>query len=132
MAGGTIVQSVFFRAKPGDVFSALMDSAKHSEFTNSKCSIGKKAGDGFSAYDGYATGKNIEIVQNKKIVQSWRASDWPEGVFSEVKFILKSGKGGTLLSFSQEGMPEGVSGEIAKGWKDFYWQPLAEYLKKKR
>ena len=79
----TIKQSVTFRAKPHDVYEALMDSDKHSRFTGGKAHISRQIGGKFSTFDGYSEGVNIELVPDKKIVQSWRAGDWPEGHYSQ-------------------------------------------------
>jgi len=85
----TIKQEVSFRAEAQKVYDALMDSKKHSQFTGSECVISKKAGGKFTAYGGYIKGVNLELVPGKKIVQSWRASDWPEGHYSKAIFILE-------------------------------------------
>ncbi|MBI3232331.1 MAG: SRPBCC domain-containing protein, partial [Candidatus Doudnabacteria bacterium] len=61
-----------------------MDSKKHSAITGGAASISRKIGGKVSAYDGYISGKNVELVADKKIVQTWRASDWEDGHFSLV------------------------------------------------
>jgi len=65
---------------------------------------------------------------NKKIVQSWRASDWPENVFSISTFEFLEKDNGTSLTFTQVGVPEEFEKDIEKGWEDFYWKPLKKYL----
>lgn len=124
----SIAQTIRFKAGPGEIYDALMDSKKHSAFTGSKCVMGKKVGDSFSSYDGYATGKNLELVQGKKIVQFWRASDWPPARFSEIVFEFKKAGSGTVLKFTQRNLPQNSSKEIALGWKEFYWEPLKKYF----
>ncbi len=126
----TIRQIVNFQATPHEVFEALMDSKKHCAFTSSKVSISRKVGGKFSVYDNYATGKNLILIKDKKIVQTWRASDWPNGHFSKVTFLLTKTKTGTKLTFTQQGMPEDQYKEISKGWYDFYWNPIKIFLEK--
>ena len=99
-------QVVTFKAKPHEVYEALMDSAKHSQFTGGKAVMGRGVGDKFTAFDGYSEGVNVELVPDKKIVQTWRASDWPEGHYSRATFLLEESGGGTRLSFTQTGVPE--------------------------
>jgi activator of HSP90 ATPase len=77
-----------------------MDSRKHSKFSGSKASISRKIGGKFTAFDSYAEGNNIQLIPDLKIVQSWRASDWPEGHYSQVTFSFKQIKGGTRLTFT--------------------------------
>jgi|TARA_B100002003_G_scaffold250163_1_gene288589 uncharacterized protein YndB with AHSA1/START domain len=66
----TIEQTVTFRTSAHEVYEALMDSARHSQFTDSNCTISREVGGRFSAYDGYIEGVNIELVPDRKIVQS--------------------------------------------------------------
>ena len=126
----TIKQTVQFGAGPEDVYEALMDQKKHADFTGAKATISRKVGGRFSVWDGYAEGKNIELVPGRRIVQSWRASDWPEGIYSTVRFEFTRIKGGTRMSFTQSGIPEDYVQDIKKGWKDFYWAPMKGMLDK--
>jgi len=127
----TIRQSVTFKASPHDVYEALMDSKKHSEFTGSKVSISRKVGGKFNVYDGDIEGLNLVLVPNQKIVQSWRYGDWPKGHYSKATFSLKEIPSGTRLTFTQTGVPEQFYDDIAQGWRDYYWGPMREMLEKK-
>jgi activator of HSP90 ATPase len=124
----TIKQSITFKATPHQIYTALMDSRKHSKFTGSKAIIGKKKGDRFSTYDGYMEGVMLEMIPDEKIVQSWRGSDWPDGHYSEATFLLKRVDGGALLELTQTGVPDRLYEEISQGWHDFYWKPMREML----
>ena len=126
----SIKQAVTIKASPHAVYEALMDSKKHSEFTGGRAVISRKVGGKFTAYDGYAEGVNLELEPDKKIVQSWRASDWPEGLYSQVTFELKNAAGGTRLTFTQTGVPEEFADDVSRGWRDYYWAPLKEMLEK--
>jgi activator of HSP90 ATPase len=123
-----ISQTIFLEAPPEKVYDCLMNEKKHSEFTNASAKIEPEVNGSFSVWDGYATGKTLELVLNKKIVQSWRASDWPENVFSTAAFEFLEKDNGTSLTFTQVGIPEEFEKDIEKGWEDFYWKPLKKYL----
>jgi activator of HSP90 ATPase len=124
----TIKQTATFKAGPHEVFEALMDSARHGEFTGGKARISRAVGGKFSTYDGYAEGTNLELVPDKKIVQTWRASDWPKGCYSTVTFTLKAVNNGTKLTFTQVGVPDDQFEDVSQGWKDFYWTPMKRML----
>lgn len=126
----TIRQSVTFKASPHDLYEALMDSDKHAQFTGGKADISREVGGRFTAFDGYSEGVNIELVQDEKIVQSWRASDWPEGHYSQVTFLFDKSENGTQLTFTQTGVPEDQYKDISRGWWDYYWNPMKEMLEK--
>ena len=93
-----IKQTVTFKASPHEVYEALMDSKKHAAFTGGKASISREVGGSIMAYDEYITGKNIELVPDQKIVQDWRAVDWPEGYYSRVTFVLTAVPDGARLA----------------------------------
>ncbi|MHB8104164.1 MAG: SRPBCC domain-containing protein [Dehalococcoidales bacterium] len=130
MAAKTIKQTVIIKAKPHDVYEALMDAKKHAKFTGGKAVISREVGGKFKAFDGYAEGVNLELVPDKKIVQSWRADDWPEGHYSKATFALKAVTGGTELTFTQTDLPEEFADDVAQGWRDYYWAPMKEMLEK--
>ena len=124
----TIKQTVTFNASPHDVYEMLMDSEKHAEFTESPATISRKVGGRFSTYDDYSTGTNIELVQDKKIVQKWRGSDWPEGHYSVATFELEGAGVKTKLVFSQTDVPEDQYEAISEGWKEFYWEKMKKMI----
>lgn len=125
-----IQQTVTFKASPHEVYEALMDSQKHAAFSGGKASISREVGGEFSAYDGYITGRNLELVPDRKIVQAWRAVDWPEGHLSTVTFVLLSIPEGTRLNFTHVDVPDGTEAEFEQGWIDNYWEPMKEMLEK--
>ncbi len=125
-----VKQTVTFKASPHDVYEALMDSKKHARFTGDKATISRKVGGKFSVFDGYSEGTNLELIPDSKIVQTWRASDWPEGLYSKVTFLLNKIDGGTRLNFTHTGIPEKQFNDIAQGWRDYYWAPMKAMLEK--
>jgi len=127
----TIEQTVTFKASPHEVYEALMDSEKHAAFTGGNASISREVGGPIMAYDDYIAGKNIELVPDKKIVQDWRAVDWPEGYYSRITFELTPVPEGTRLDFTHTGLPEGTEAEFEQGWIDNYWEPMRKFLESK-
>ena len=125
-----IHQTVIFKASPHDLYEALMDSKKHAAFTGGKAKISRQVGGDIMAYDDYIAGKNIELVPDKKIVQDWRAVDWPEGYYSRITFEFTPVPEGTRLDFTHVDLPEGTEAEFEQGWVDNYWEPMKKYLEK--
>jgi uncharacterized protein YndB with AHSA1/START domain len=123
-----IRQSVTFKATPRQVYEALMDSRKHAQFTGDAASISRKIGGKIMAYGGYITGRNLELVPDQKIVQTWHAADWPEDHTSRVTFRLTPVKGGTRLTFTHNGVPDGHYEAIKQGWIEHYWTPMKAML----
>jgi activator of HSP90 ATPase len=125
-----IKQTVTFKTTPHAIYEALMDEKKHAAFTGGEAKISRKAGGKFSIYGGDIEGKNLELITDQKIVQSWRYSDWPEGHYSTATFTLEPIEKGTRLTFSQTDVPDDKYEDIKQGWKDYYWGPMKEMLEK--
>lgn len=125
----TIKQKVKFKASPKDIYQLLADSKKHSIVTGSKAAIGKKVGTSFSAYNGYIKGINVDLVPGKRIVQAWRGSDFPPGIFSMATFNLTPTKDqGTELVLTHRGVPKDLIPKTEKRWREFYWNKIKSYL----
>ena len=120
----TIKQIVNFNTTPHEVYEALMDSKKHTEFTVASAKISRKVGGKFTAYDGYIEGTNLELALGKKIVQKWRGSDWPKRHYSVATFLLQKIKTGTKLKFVQTGVPDEQYKPISHGWHEHYWDKM--------
>jgi len=126
---GTIHQTVEFNAPAHDIYEMLMDSDKHAAFTESPAEISKEVGGSFTAYGDYIEGTNTELSPDKKIVQSWRASDWPDEHFSTATYELSEQDGKTIVTFTQENVPDDFMDDIAEGWNDYYWDKMKKMLK---
>ncbi|MFA5347488.1 MAG: SRPBCC family protein [Methanoregula sp.] len=126
----TIRQTIVIHASAHDVYEMLMDEREHARFTGGVARISRDVGGTFVTNDGYSTGTNLELVQDAKIVQTWRAIDWPDDHHSRLTITLSQGSSGTKLSFIQAGVPSDQYQEISQGWNDYYWNPLKEALEK--
>jgi activator of HSP90 ATPase len=124
-----IRQSVIFPVSPKDVYETIMDPARHAALTGSTVKISKEVGAKFSVYDGEIEGVNLELTPDRKIVQSWRYSDWPSGHYSKCTFILIEVPGGTRLTFTQTGVPDEFYDDIRQGWYEYYWEPLKKIFR---
>ena len=126
----TLKQNCVIKASPHEIFEAIMDSKKHSEFTGGKAVISRKINGKFTAYEGYIQGKNLNIIKDKKIIQSWTCVDWEPNEISKIIFYLKKIKDGTKIEFLQYNLPDRFYKEISKGWKEHYWEKLKDYFEK--
>ena len=127
----TIRQSVIVDATPEEVYDAYVDPKKHGEFTGSKATGTQKVGGRFTAWDGYISGKWLELEKGKKIVHEWTTTEWPEG-YPPSLVELRLGKSGkkTKLAMIHSKAPAEQAEEYAQGWKDFYWEPMKSHFKK--
>src|ERR1700730_11416129 len=95
----TIHQETTFSAPPSRIYKALVDLKHFAEVTGAPTSGESTEGAAFSAFGGHITGRHLELVPDKRVVQAWRAKTWPEGVYSIVRFELHPDGKGTKLVF---------------------------------
>ncbi len=130
---GKIEQTVFVDASPEEVYEAFLDPKKHGAFTGSPAKTNARVGSEFTAWDGYISGKNVELVKGKKIVQEWETTEWPEGYpRSRLEFTLTPKRGGTELKMVHSKVPAEQVEEYTSGWYSSYWEPLKEYFAEKK
>lgn len=122
-------QEVTFDAAPARIYQALLNSKQFAAFTGPPATIDPKAGGAFSLFGGQVVGRNVELVAGKRIVQAWRPiGDFPDGVYTLVKFELTPKGKGTLVVLDQTGFPPGHYDHLYAGWGEHYWVPLKKFL----
>jgi len=121
----SIHQEVTFNAAPARLYQALVDSKRFAEVTGVPATGDSTEGAPFSAFGGHITGRHVELVPGKRVVQAWRAKTWPEGVYSVVRFELQAEGSGTKLVFDHAGFPPDMKEHLASGWQTNYWDKLS-------
>ena len=131
----TLVQTVEFEGvTPQQVYDAFLSSKGHSEMTGGSAKMSDKVGGKFTAWDGYIWGVNKELTSGKKIVQTWRTSDFPDDAEDSILKIelaatkTKDGKSGTKLKMSHSNIPAGQEKSYGPGWHENYWEPMKAYF----
>lgn len=122
--------TVKIKAKADDIYKAWLTSDGHSAMTGSPAKVDGRAGGDFTAWDGYIWGTFLELEQDRKIVQSWRTSEFPEEAEdSRVEILLEEKGGETKITLVHTDIPEGQAESYKQGWEDFYFKPMKEYFK---
>jgi activator of HSP90 ATPase len=93
--------------------------------------IERDGGGAFSLFGGQVTGRTIEHVPDRRIVQAWRVQAWRSPVFAIVSIVrleLIQQSPGTRLVLDHTGFPPEEQERLNSGWATFYWDPLRTYL----
>ncbi|XP_058204845.1 uncharacterized protein LOC131318850 [Rhododendron vialii] len=122
----TISMSERFSCRAGNLWEIMMDENRWKGFTQSNARISKEVGGEFSIFDGAVTGRNMELVEGKLIVQKWRFGNWPDGVQSTVRLTFEEPEPGvTVVKLTQTDVPEEdrygnatVVENTERGWRD--------------
>ncbi|PWU23031.1 MAG: hypothetical protein C5B48_09335 [Candidatus Rokuibacteriota bacterium] len=126
----TIRQEIAFSAPPGVLFGIYMASKAHAAATGAKASISRRVGGKFMAHAGHIRGRNLAIVRDRLIVQTWRGSNWKKDELDSILVLRfsKAGAGGHL-SMVHVNVPDAHAKSINSGWHQYYWKPWKAYLK---
>jgi activator of HSP90 ATPase len=132
MATKTITQTEFFPGvEPAAIYDAMLSGPKHTKMTGSKATGSAQVGGTFTAWDGYISGKNVELDPDKKIVQEWTTTEWPrDAPPSIVTWTFKADKGGTEVTLVHSNVPAEQADSYKGGWNDYYFEPMKEYFAK--
>jgi uncharacterized protein YndB with AHSA1/START domain len=118
-------------APPAAVYDAWLNSRAHSEMTGSKASQSARIGAKVSAWGGYITGRNLELVPGRRIVQSWRTTKFTDDdPDSKIAVALHPVPGGTRLTLRHSKVPDGHTRYEQDGWQTHYFAPMKKYFAK--
>ena len=113
------------------LYQDWLDSSAHSAMTGGEATTGNSIGNPFTAWDGYIAGENLELDTNRKIVQTWRTTEFdPEWEDSRLEILLEENDAGTELTLIHSNLAPGDGAKYADGWKDHYFEPMAAYYSK--
>jgi activator of HSP90 ATPase len=118
--------------KPVQVYDALVSPKKHAAFTGAAATGVARPGGEFTAWDGYITGKYVELDPPRRILQEWRTTEWPQGSPpSLVEWTFAVQGDDTEVTLSHSEVPASQAESYRQGWIDYYWTPLKKYFANK-
>jgi uncharacterized protein YndB with AHSA1/START domain len=116
-------------ASPAQVYRTWLDSRGHSEMTGGVAQMTAEPGGRFSAWNGYIGGRNLELLEPVRIVQSWRTTRFEDGhEDSVITVTLSEADGGTLLTLEHANVPDTHTSYEQGGWQKSYFAPMQAYF----
>ena len=129
----TVRLTAVLPASADRIYAAWLDSGEHSRMTGGKAIVDPSVGGEYSAWDGYIEGKTLELEPGRRIVQSWRSSDFPLGAGdSRLEVHLLDVPGGCEVTIIHTEIPEGQGAQYESGWRDRYLEPMQKYFGKSK
>ena len=122
----TIKQSYSIKAPIDEVWRALVDPKDIAAWGGGPAKMDDKVGTKFSLWGGDIYGKNIKVEKNELLVQEWYGGKWNRP--SIATFALTQKGKVTKVVLKHEGVPKNDYKNIDQGWKDYYLNPIKEYL----
>lgn len=125
------LETIIPNATAQQVYEAWMDSHKHAEFTSDTADIQPEVGGSFTIGSGYITGQNLELEPYRRIVQSWRTTEFPDTApDSWLEVVLEDSLDGCVLTINHKNLPEDQVDSYRNGWQEYYFEPLQNYFSK--
>ncbi len=114
----TFKKTFRINAEPSDVYAALTNPVTIELWSGYPAQMSAEPGTEFSLWEGDITGRNIELVENSKVVQEWYFGDQEEK--SVVTILIAREGESSLVTVEQTNIPDKDFQEIAEGWREYY------------
>jgi len=122
------VVSTLIPASEEEIYNAWLSSEGHTLMTGSPASVSADVGSEFNAWDGYIRGRNLDLEYGKRIVQSWRTTEFSDDEDdSQIEVTLEPVGDQTKVTLRHTSLPpHGMQYE--QGWVESYFEPMKEYF----
>lgn len=118
-----------FDCKPELLYKTWLSSLLHSEMIGSESEIEPFVNGRFKIWDNYISGKTIELIPDKRIVQLWRTTEFnDDDQDSLLEIELEDIGGKTKLTLTHSSIPDGQSRDYRQGWLEYYFDQMKEYF----
>ena len=112
-------------APPEEVYQALTNPISIQLWTGEEDEMSTEPGSEFSLWEGSIVGRNIEFIENKKIVQQWYFDGQSDDSIVTIK--LHADKAGTSVELRHTNIPDADYNDISEGWTDSYFGSLIDF-----
>jgi uncharacterized protein YndB with AHSA1/START domain len=118
-------------AAPTTLYLAWLSAEQHGAMTSSTAKIDSQVGGKFQACNGYISGKIVVLDLGRRIIMSWRTTDFPrDAADSRVEIHFEALGGSTRLTILHTEIPEGQGEKYRVAWNDNYFVPMRTHFSK--
>ncbi|MBX3259100.1 MAG: SRPBCC domain-containing protein [Labilithrix sp.] len=116
---------------PTTLYLAWLNAEQHSAMTGGVAKIDPQVGGKFTTWNGYISGKLVILDLGRRLVMSWRTTDFPrEAPDSRVEVHFEALGGSTRLTVLHTDIPEGQSEKCRESWNEKYFGPMRTFFSK--
>ncbi len=120
--------STQINAPPETLYRAWLDSGEHSAMTGGRARVSDREKEDFQAWDGYIRGRNLALEPGRRILQSWRTTEFAQDEADSTLEIRFEAEGdGTRITLRHTGLPP-HGRQYEQGWVESYFEPMREYF----
>ena len=114
----TFKKTFRINAEPSDVYSAITNPYTIELWSGYKAEMSTEPGSEFSLWEGDIEGKNLELIQDRKVVQEWYFGEQSEK--SIVTISIFPDKENSSITVEHTNIPDDEYDNIAEGWREYY------------
>jgi activator of HSP90 ATPase len=122
----TFKKTFKINAEASDVYAALTNPFTIELWSGYPAEMNTEPGSEFSLWEGDITGRNIEFITDKKVVQEWYFGDQAEK--SIVTIIIHPDRERSEVTVEHTNIPDDEFDDIAEGWRDYYFGAIAAFF----
>jgi activator of HSP90 ATPase len=122
----TFKKTFKINAEPSDVYSALTNPFTIELWSGYPAQMSTEQGSEFFLWDGDISGKNLEFIQDKKIVQEWYFGEQAEN--SIVVITIAPDRENSVVTVEHSNIPDDAFNDIADGWREYYFDAISNFF----
>jgi activator of HSP90 ATPase len=122
----TFKKTFKINAEPSDIYSALTNPHTIELWSGYPAEMSTEPGSEFSLWEGDISGRNLEFVQDRKIVQEWYFGD--QIAKSIVTITIIPDRENSSITVEHTNIPDQEFDDIAEGWREFYFDAISNFF----
>ncbi len=122
----TFKKTFRINAEPSDVYSAITNPFTIELWSGYPAEMSTVPGSEFSLWEGDITGKNLEFIADKKVVQEWYFGDQEEK--SIVTITIEPDRENSRVTVEHTNIPDEEFNDIAEGWREYYIEAIISFF----
>jgi uncharacterized protein YndB with AHSA1/START domain len=125
----TVTLAVVLPAAPERLYSMYLDPRVHAAFTGAPVKIGARPGARFEAFGGALSGRILQVVPGRLIVQTWRSTQFARrDLDSTLVLSFWKERAGGRIELTHVNVADRDFAGVSEGWGKYYWTPWRAYL----
>ena len=122
----TFKKTFKINAESSDIYSALTNPFTIELWSGYPAEMSTEPGSEFSLWEGDITGRNLEFIHDKKVVEEWYFADQAEKSIVTIN-IVPDGEN-SQVTVEHTNIPDIEFAEISEGWREFYIGAIVNFF----
>jgi activator of HSP90 ATPase len=122
----TFKKTFKINAEPSDVYSALTNPFTIEIWSGYPAQMSEEPGSEFSLWEGDITGKNLEFIRDRKVVQEWYFGEQKDK--SIVTITIQPDREDSQVTVEHTNIPDEDFDDITEGWREYYFGAIMTFF----